>query len=421
MNEAAAKRKLRVAEPLILMGIRGSALISKVALSFYVAKFLDLQSLGYYGYLTGAAAVMPIMLGFGTIQKISRQIAAQGLPGSLHPLKRYWALTATLYVVLGLGAAGFFVFLRPTTDSAQLAVLIVSVLLLEHLNNDAYSILTSTRRPFFANIQIFVRAALWIYIYMSASYFVSELRNLTSLLICWLFGVLISFVIFLLGCEPRFIRNLLLSKRDPSDKRLPSFSLPLYVGDSVNAISLFLDRYLVGVFLGTESAGIYSFYSSVAFGAYNLANASVMQVMRPKLVKLYFDGRDYDYAQLHRECMNRSLLSAALLCSASAIVLSLTLTYIGSPKIANEVGISYVLLVGTIARIASDVQGYFFYTRAVDSTFAKTVVFAAVLLVTLNVMLIPTLGLYGAALAFLLTYASSYALRSRVIYRAQTT
>jgi O-antigen/teichoic acid export membrane protein len=273
----------------------------------------------------------------------------------------------------------------------------------------------STQRPLFANIQVFVRAALWIFIYTGASFYLPELRNFPFLLICWLAGVIISFIFFFIGGERNFGRNLFISKRNSAGNELSNFSLPLYAGDSINTISLFADRYLVGAFLGTESAGVYSFYSSVALGAYNLANSGVMQVMRPKLVKLYFERRDDDYALLHKECMKKSLLSVILLCLSSAITLSLALPYVSSSKISNNLGLSYVLLIGVIARIASDVQGYVFYTREADSTFTKTVVFAAVILVALNLILIPTLGLYGAAIAFFLTYLSTYVLRTKII------
>jgi O-antigen/teichoic acid export membrane protein len=404
---------------LLIMALRGSALVSKFALTLFIAKYLGIEAVGYYGYLAGAAAILPLVLGFGLMQEFGRRLVVEGLPAIRLPLLTYWQIVVIVYAAvtalsipvsqaLGLG-------LKP-----RVLLLAGTVLLFEHLNNDSFFIVSNLKRPVFANFQVFLRAAAWIIVYMPLALFYGDLRTLDSMLAFWAGGIVVSFLIFLLGCAKQMRPKAPHLGNTPTGIVMLAYrAKSIYAGEAVNALGVYLDRYLIGALLGTKAAGIYVVFSSLGLGLYNLVNTGVMQVLRPYLIEHHAKGDDISFGRVQADCMKRSLASTVTLSLCCGLAFHFLLPRLGHPELASQEHLLWLLLAGIAVRIASDVQGYVFYTRKQDFKFFATACVAPVAFVVLGILLIPVLGLTGGVISFIGAYATTLLVRTRLIRKTE--
>jgi len=400
---------------MVIMVLRAIALASKFVLTLFVAKYLGVEAIGHYGYVAGAAAILPVAFGFGFMQELSRTLVISGISSIIAPLSAYWIFVTLAYVcVTACVTAAVYGFVAAVPSAT--VMLVGGVLLLEHLNNDAFFIISNLKRPIFANFQVFLRAALWILVYMPAAWAFPSLRTIDALLAFWLVGITGSWALFLTSC-------LRPACRIASQTSIPTTGMirrvwllkTIYAGELVNALGVYLDRYLIGGLLGAKAAGIYVLFASIGLGIYNLVNTSIMQVFRPYLIEHHSKQDDALFARAHGECMKKSLLSAVILSLGCATAFHFCEPYLGQPELAGHETILWILLVGGVLRVASDVQGYVFYTRRQDRLFLRTAIVAVIASTCLLMALVPMFGLYGGVLAFLGAYTTAFLVRTYLI------
>lgn len=399
---------------MVIMVLRAMALASKFLLTLFVAKYLGIEAVGHYGYVVGAAAILPIALGFGFMQELSRRLVIDGISSIVAPLSAYWLFVALAYTG-ATAAATATAYWFGGVVSPLTAVLVGGVLFLEHLNNDAFFIISNLKKPVFANFQVFLRAASWILVYMLAAWVLPSLRTIDALLAFWLAGVTASFAVFAIRCLKRSMPAVASLAPERGMIRQIWQLRTVYAGELVNALGVYLDRYLIGGMLGSKAAGVYVVFASIGLGIYNLVNTSVMQVLRPYLIEHHSKRDDVLFAQAHRECMKKSLLSVAILSVGCATVFHFGGRYLSQPELTEHEPILWVLLVGGVVRIASDVQGYVFYTRRQDRLFLGTAIMTVIALATLLAVLVPGLGLLGGVLSFTGAYAATFLIRTYLI------
>lgn len=64
-------------QAIFLMGIRGVSLVSKFALTLYIARYMGLESLGLYGLITASTFLVPAFTGLGIMYVNSRNAVTQ--------------------------------------------------------------------------------------------------------------------------------------------------------------------------------------------------------------------------------------------------------------------------------------------------------------------------------------------------------
>lgn len=401
------------------MGMRGSALVSKFALTIYLARFVGLEAVGYYGFIAGAAAIFPVIGGFGIIQSLGRILVTQKLAGIYFPLLRYWRLLIVAYV--GIYLIGYVSKVVADVDlpfSGLTAALITAILLLEHLNNDAFIIASNMKRPLFANIQIFFRSAGWIIVYIPTAWVVVELRSMLGLLAFWMAGIIFSLAIFFAGTLHSIMhaRNQTVAMNINSDLRFRS-AWKLYCGDICNSLSFYIDRYLIGVFIGVKEAGVYILFSSLGMGIYNLANTGVMQVYRPYLIEFYGKQDLQAFMDVHARCTRKAMTAVLVIAVSCGVAFPYLAPFLNQPLVNHYEWVLWLVLGGAVIRVASDLQGYVFYTRNEDGIFALTTGFSLIVATMSNFMLVPLWGIVGGGIACVATYTLTLGLRSMLVKR----
>jgi len=385
--------------------MRMGGLAAKFGITLFIAKYLSLEALGVYGLIVGAAAIVPIFFGMGLIQLIARESVGQSLSATTQNLKKLYSILLPLYLIVALGAFFF------KTYKINLSVVVI-VIALEHVLNDASNILIGLRQPLFANFLTFLRSAVWIILYAFAATFSHGLRNIDSLLLFWLCGSIVTSLILATQLykwpwrseAPAAPIYFWLKKRFLESRNL-------YFSEIASNISYYSDRYLVGLFIGITEVGVYVFYSSIGMAIYNLVNASLMQTVRPLLISAHIKNDREEFRKLHKESVFHSILTTVTLSLIIGVCFFFGGSFLGKPELTKNSPLLWIVLFSVTVRVVADLEGYKLYTQKLDRLFLFSTLFCLLISLASNVILLYFFGLPGACFASIFTYGSTYIVR----------
>ncbi|MDY6833747.1 MAG: flippase [Chloroflexota bacterium] len=185
------------------------------------------------------------------------------------------------------------------------------------------------------------------------------------------------------------------------------FIIPAAVGGWVVNMS---DRYVIGYFLGTASVGIYS-------AAYTIGNIPMMVttmlslILPPAVSKLYDEGKIDEVRQYLTYTFKYFLAIGIPFIFGSAILAKPILTMLSTPEIARE---GYFILplvaIGTVffgtSIVAHQALPLARKSRLIGIIWTVT----AICNLSLNIVVVPWLGILGAALTTLIAYSFQFIL-----------
>src|SRR4030088_2181201 len=119
---------------LIIMAMRASIMGSKFALAIFIARYLDLSSLGLYGLAAGAIAVVPVVVNIGMNHLVMRDAVTASPAELTHSLRHYWSFVTSAYIIL----LALAVLLTIVFDTSVLWILIIAVMFFEHIGYDVF-------------------------------------------------------------------------------------------------------------------------------------------------------------------------------------------------------------------------------------------------------------------------------------------
>lgn len=184
-----------------------------------------------------------------------------------------------------------------------------------------------------------------------------------------------------------------------------AYSLPLLPYSMFLTVNQFADRYFITHLVGLEATGVYSFSYNLIMSAF-LLNASISYVIYPHLCRLWEQGR-MDAVREQLETGQRLFVFIAMpvafgLCSIYPAVV----TAMVGPELVIDIAAVVAIVAGQFMLGLCSLFG-FVIDLSMRTTFFVRVLFAtATLNIVLNALLVPSLGIFGAALATAFTYAA---------------
>lgn len=401
-----------LAQPLVLMALRIANTAAKFLLALYTARYLGLSELGVYGLLVGATTLVPAVLGLGTTDWVMRHLVTMPRDEAIASIATRLALPILLHAVvqpvIWLGN-----LLLGSPAPWPLLITCGLVLFFEHIASDANDLLVGRGRVLLANILFFMRAGLWPPIVILWGLIDPSARTLECLLLGWLGGLLLVWITLgtLLYSQERWRA---VGLRLPWIISGVRASVPFYVKDLTGAASLYLDRFVLSLFLGLELTGVYTLFWSVANVLHNLTLFGVVQPKLPQLIARAQDTDPTAFRALERRTQIDAMIWIAVLAVAASVALLILLPLLDRPLLRVNLGVFWIVLIATALRAAAD--GYSFMLLALhrDHAIAVISVAGAIASVVLNIVLIPIMGLAGAALAYALTAGGMLAVRHGV-------
>lgn len=391
-GENIARSPTRDLTTVLIIGLRGGLLVARFLLALFIGRFIGLEELGIYGLISGAAAVLQIVLRCGVFSKLSREAVHNDLPTLIHDLRHYGSGTLVLYgLLLPVTITTGYYF-----GHTHLALLVVAIIMVEHAISDVVSLMTNLGRPASANMLYAFQSAAWIYLYIALALMIPALRTLGWLLAFWICGSLLALA---------FAASLTRSWPWAEGFRAPlqwswfkdstRASWRLYLSEVVAILTLYADRYLVFLFLSLELVGVFVLFWQMASAVGNLVGAGVLQVYRPRLIRAGHSGSTADFKSLYRESLLHSLAAAAILSVMTAATAYYLIPYSRQPLAMEYLPLLGLMLLCLQIRIWADAAKNAAYARHLDHRTMQCHLLSLVTGVTLSLALIPTYGLYG--------------------------
>jgi O-antigen/teichoic acid export membrane protein len=194
------------------------------------------------------------------------------------------------------------------------------------------------------------------------------------------------------------------------------FSLPLAPTPVMKWISDSSDRYLVGFFLGVATVGIYS--AGYAIGnLIVLLTASLQFILYPALIRLYDEGRLENVRSYLSHALRLFLMVAIPAVFGLSILAEPLLRLVTNSEFTS--GSVVVPFVAVSSLLAGVFQILINITYLVDKTRLNAYLLLAsgAVNIAINLVLIPTIGMVGAAFATLISFITMVILTAMITSR----
>ena len=187
-------------------------------------------------------------------------------------------------------------------------------------------------------------------------------------------------------------------------KKYLSFGLPLVPASLSYWLVRLGDRYVISFFWGLTSVGIYS--AAYTFGYLpSMVVGVVTFVLLATLSKLYDEGR-MDEVKTHLSYSLKYLLAIVIpFAFGAAILAEPILRMFSTPEIASQGHlVTPVVALGTLILSVSGIISYILILTRKTKIMATIWIVAAVLNVGLNILVVPRMGILGAAVTTLIVF-----------------
>ncbi len=404
----------RVLSHLLLVSMRLGSTVSKFLLAIYTARYLGLADLGIYGLLASATTFVPAIVGGGMTQWLMRNIVdvprAQALPLIAGRLSMILLMHLVL-VPLALAVN----FLAGEPIPFAIAALCCAILAFENLGYEAFDMLVARRRVFLAYLIGFLRTGVWPIPVMVAGLLVPEMRTLEWLLIGWLAMQVVCMLIVVALAVPEQ-RWRFMTPRHTAPRMVFLFgnlhrTFPLYVKDLGSVTSMFLDRFLISIFVGLELTGVYTLFWSIANVLHSLTVQGVLQAQLPQMMATAHSGNPTSFRTLERQLQVEMGAWSLLLALGVAVATPLMLPYLNQPLLQDYLAVFWIILLATLLRIAADAYGFALLALHQDRAIAVVAVAGGVASAISNLILTPLAGIWGASAALVTTSAGLFVAR----------
>ena len=381
--------------------LRSLTLASRFLLSLLLARMLSPAEMGEYGLLTAVLAFALLVVGLEFYSYTLREMVTATPVRRARIIVDQIALGTAVLTALGvLMLAAIFTGLLST----RLAPWLLLILVTEHASLEATRILIITSRPIRGYVSVFLRGGIWVYAIAALMLAEPSTRTLETVLVFWAVGGVLSIAFSAISLSDLPWREM--NGYNP-DWTLILHGLrtarPFLLTATGALVISYVDRFVIDQFVGREALGIYTFYSTILIGLLSLGGAISHQFL-PKVIAGYAAG-----ANEYRAALQTFLWSMMALAAGTTVFCGLSmepiLRLLGLPAYESGILVFYAMLPATFLRMLADVPSYALYAARSDKSLLFCNLGSAAVSTLLNFLLVPQLGILGAALTGLIASA----------------
>jgi O-antigen/teichoic acid export membrane protein len=191
-------------------------------------------------------------------------------------------------------------------------------------------------------------------------------------------------------------------------KKMLQFGIPMMFGYEISGIVLAVgDRYAIEYLIGAAPLGLYA----AAYGLCQYVQAVVIDSVSQAIVPLYMQmwdrqGPRETAAFIGRALRTYALFSVPVVAGIAAVAPEL-LPAVASDKYAGATGVLPWVMAGLVLDGASSMLGAGLFIHRRTRRIMAVVMSCAALNIGLNFLLVPRVGIMGAAIATLVSYVAS--------------
>ena len=284
-----------IANRILNVALKCATSCCKFLLVIFLAKYLEPEDVGAYGFLLATAASAAILLGADLYNYTHRFLVTDDLKERGRIASNFASsLAVSYFVALPLLLLLFWVGYIDTSYLLWFYALLV----VDHISDELSRILIVLDKQLMAGFQLFIRSGVWVLLVIPAMHTYSELRVINLVLGAWLSSSIVS-VLFGAYCLRREFEF-------PTGFKVSfvwiksAFSVGLiYMFSSVLVKALFsVDKFLLQQISGEDILGVYVFYFGISMGVMGLVEPAVFSFQYPRLLRaaLGDDAKEFSKA-----------------------------------------------------------------------------------------------------------------------------
>jgi O-antigen/teichoic acid export membrane protein len=377
--------------------LRGTALAAKFMLFIFLADNFSAEVFGEFGIFFTSITLSLYLVGLDFYTYSSREMLENGMSVQNTMLRDQFLFYIANYVV-------FFpllsiLFITGTIDTTYI-IYFYSILLLEHLGQEAYRVLIIFSKPIAANILLFIRTGAWCYaliLLLLLGY--TNLITIELVFLFWIAGGLLTLL-----CTIYFFRiyNLQLFVKGKVNvhwiKKGLQVCMLFFLATAGYKVIDLADRYILQAYHSKTEAGVYVFYANISNLVETVVFTAVITIYTPQLIAL-FSRDEIAYRKLFKKFTKQVYFYTLITAICAMLVVYFVILRMQTPRFTAAYGAFVLLVTGKAVLNISYIYHYILYVRRKDHTIVISTLAAALLNIILNFILIPKLHLNGAAIA----------------------
>lgn len=381
---------------------RSLGIFAKFLLVVYISKKMSFEALGLYNLVAVTVAWSVYVIGFEFHAYSLRRIVGESTSiVSNHVFNQmifHLAGYSILFVLCPVLVALDFI-------SLTLLPYFVLITIFDQISQEYFRICVALERSQFANFIHVIKSGLWVYPLLILPFFFKEEIDIHIILLSWLTGTVIACII---GTVKLVQLGVLSFKHVKLDvkwiKQGIAVAFPFLIISIAQLTMDFSDRYLIDYFLSKTEVGIYSFYYGIASVPITLITSVLAAQYYPRIINVYkFEASRSQQQAEFRGYLFQSVGLAVLSGVAALLLIRFLIDYIGDHQLIDSIVLFYLMLVQVVIFSVLVVVQTVLYAQHDDKYLLYSALGAAVLNILINLILIPAIGINGAALATIIS------------------
>lgn len=348
---------------IINISLRGSTLLGKFLLIFFLARVLEPQAVGLYGLVAVTVAYGLYLVGFdfytfGTrdLMKREKKYWGQLLKSQVSFFFLMYALVIPLSILL-------FVFeLLPWSVFFWFVLLLV----LEHLSQELNRLLVVMSRQLAASMILFLRSGAWCVVVIAWMWYFPSSRSLETVLKFWVGGNILAVLLGAYYC----VRLEAGGWREPINwqwvRQGLKVAIPLLIGTLALRGIYTIDRYWFEELTSIEILGAYVLFMGMCNALQSFLDAGVFMYAYPDLIKKYNNNDSVGFKKEMRKLAFLTVVICVVFLICSAIVLPYILQWLDREVYKENVILFWWLLSSMIVFVLGMIPHYGLYAKNID-------------------------------------------------------
>ncbi|MBI2400012.1 MAG: oligosaccharide flippase family protein [Deltaproteobacteria bacterium] len=402
--------------------LTGSALIQMLGLVSFpiITRVLSVEQYGILGLVTTTMFVMLCFAKAGLSDGIIRFYKQYS--ESPDKLTEFSSTIVVRGIILSSGVALLFVLIFPLASGLinidpqynKYFMIMAGYLLIRPLNIIVLNILRVAERTIMYNVVNL--GAKVLSIALSLLLLIYVVKDFYGYFVGLVLAELIVLVVLFYWFTSRH-KIKLNAVSGPLALNLMKFGAPLIISELSYLLLTYVDRYMIMAYMGEGALGIYSVGSNLASYVNDLIMFSLSYAVIPIYIGIYEkEGREKTEAFLSK-CLHYLLIAVMAVFAGYAATIEDLLAVLASEKYLVAAGFSPIILLGCFFLGMNSILRAGLYLRKDTISILAIMISSLVLNVILNVFMIPTYGVTGAAISQLISCAFASLLTITLSFR----
>lgn len=345
---------------LLNISLRFGTLGVRFMFVFFLAKYLDAASIGYYGLFTATIGYFMYFVGMDFYVYVTREILSVSNEQRGQMVKGQAVLSGLLYLAVLPFAA---VFLAQASWPPTLLLWFFPILILEHFNQEVYRLLVVLSQQISASILLFIRQGSWAIGVAALMNWEPGNRSLDTVMALWACAGITAALFGIWKLKQLQMGGW----RQPVNWRWVRKGIAISAAFLVATLALrgmqTFDRYWLQSLADIETVGAYVLFFGIASALLVFLDAAVFSFAYPALIGHHHQAETVQARVLVKQMGLQTLAVSLAFAVISWIALPYLLSWVGNPIYQNALGLFPWILAATMINAISMVPHYALYAR----------------------------------------------------------